>query len=192
MRKTSDAFCTSVVRDCLQWFIAETAAQQACHLQLDAADAAYAVRIQLSGKMTHVLAIWQAAEKAHIQRCRAETVAMRAEPMKRYLMQQLMPVLAKAMVEAAEEQAADPVQFVAHKLLEVRLRLMSLGTGLIKGVSVLDAMILYSSLSLDRHQSAFWSDPNTSCDAQLIAGQVAAKLTVSWHTNKHCPGCRYL
>ncbi|DBA71290.1 TPA: Adenylate kinase 7 [Trebouxia sp. C0005] len=134
----------------------------------------------------------EAAEKAHIQRCRAETVAMRAEPMKRYLMQQLMPVLAKAMVEAAEEQAADPVQFVAHKLLEVRLRLMSLGTGLIKGVSVLDAMILYSSLSLDRHQSAFWSDPNTSCDAQLIAGQVAAKLTVSWHTNKHCPGCRYL
>ncbi|KAL0028541.1 hypothetical protein WJX79_000350 [Trebouxia sp. C0005] len=60
----------------------------------------------------------EAAEKAHIQRCRAETVAMRAEPMKRYLMQQLMPVLAKAMVEAAEEQAADPVQFVAHKLLE--------------------------------------------------------------------------
>ncbi|DBA87705.1 hypothetical protein WJX77_003659 [Trebouxia sp. C0004] len=60
----------------------------------------------------------EAAEKEHIQRYRAEMVAMRAEPMKRYLMQQLMPVLAKAMVEATEEQAADPVQFVAHKLLE--------------------------------------------------------------------------
>ena len=61
---------------------------------------------------------------------------MRAEPMKRYLMQQLMPVLAKAMVEATEEQAADPVQFVAHKLLEVRLRLMGFG---LSCVSVLDA-----------------------------------------------------
>ena len=44
---------------------------------------------------------------------------MRAEPMKGLLMQQLMPVLAKALVEATEEQAADPVQFVAHKLLQV-------------------------------------------------------------------------
>jgi len=83
-----------------------------------------------------VVAIWQAAEEKHIQRCRAETVAIRAEPMKRYLMQQLMPVLAKAMVEATEEQAADPVQFVAHKLLEVRLNLMSLRLGVIKCVSV--------------------------------------------------------
>jgi len=88
-----------------------------------------------------VVVIWQAAEEEHIQRCRAETVAMRAEPMKRYLMQQLMPVLAEAMVEATEEQAADPVQFVAHKLLEVRLRLMSLGPGVIKCVSLLDAML---------------------------------------------------
>lgn len=44
---------------------------------------------------------------------------MRAEPLKGLLMQQLMPVLAKALVEATEEQAADPVQFVAHKLLQV-------------------------------------------------------------------------
>ncbi len=90
---------------------------------------------------TNMVAIWQAAEEQHIQRCRAETVAMRAEPMKRYLMQQLMPVLAKAMVEANEKQAADPVQFVAHKLLEVRLRLMSLGLGIIKCIGVLDAMV---------------------------------------------------
>ena len=89
--------------------------------------------------MTHVVVIWQAAEGEHIQRCRAETVAMRAEPMKHCLMQQLMPVLAKAMVEATEEQAADPVQFVAHKLLEVPLRL-SLGQGVIKCACVLDAM----------------------------------------------------
>lgn len=89
--------------------------------------------------MTHMVAFWQAAEEQHIQRCRAETIAMRAEPVKRYLMQQLMPVLAKAMVEANEEQAADPVQFVAHKLLEVRLRLIGLGLGVIKYVSVLNA-----------------------------------------------------
>ena len=62
---------------------------------------------------------FQAAEDEHIQRCRKETVAMRAEPLKRLLMQQLMPVLAKALVEATDEQAADPVQFVAHKLLQV-------------------------------------------------------------------------
>ncbi len=90
--------------------------------------------------MTHMVAIWQAAEEQHIQRCRAETVAMRAEPMKRYLMQQLMPVLAKAMVEATEEQAADPVQFVAQKLLEVRIRLMCLGLGVVKRVIVLHVM----------------------------------------------------
>ncbi len=87
-----------------------------------------------------MVAIWQAAEEQHIQRCRAETVAMRAEPMKRYLMQQLMPVLAKAMVEATEEQAADPVQFVAQKLLEVRIRLMCLGLGVVKRVIVLHVM----------------------------------------------------
>ncbi len=51
---------------------------------------------------------------------------MRAEPMKRYLMQQLMPVLAKAMVDAADEQAAEPVQYVAHKLLEVSFRACSM------------------------------------------------------------------
>ncbi len=87
-----------------------------------------------------MVAIWQAAEEQHIQRCRAETVAMRAEPMKRYLMQQLMPVLAKVMVEATEEQAADPVQFVAQKLLEVRIRLMCLGLGVVKRVIVLHVM----------------------------------------------------
>lgn len=44
---------------------------------------------------------------------------MKAEPMKRYLMQQLMPVLAKAIVDARDQQAPDPVQFVAQQLLEV-------------------------------------------------------------------------
>lgn len=39
--------------------------------------------------------------------------------MKRYLMQQLMPVLAKAMVDATYQQAPDPVRFVAQQLLEV-------------------------------------------------------------------------
>ena len=43
---------------------------------------------------------------------------MKAEPMKRYLMQQLMPVLAKAMVDASDQQAPDPVHF-AQQLLEV-------------------------------------------------------------------------
>ena len=61
----------------------------------------------------------QKEEDRHVQRCRAETVAMHAEPLKRCLMQQLMPVLAKAMVEATDEQAPDPVHFIAHKLLEV-------------------------------------------------------------------------
>lgn len=44
---------------------------------------------------------------------------MKAEPMKRYLMQQLMPVVAKAMVDADSQQASDPVHFVAQQLLEV-------------------------------------------------------------------------
>lgn len=44
---------------------------------------------------------------------------MKAEPMKRYLMQQLMPVVAKAMVDAESQQAPDPVHFVAQQLLEV-------------------------------------------------------------------------
>ena len=44
---------------------------------------------------------------------------MKAEPMKRYLMQQLMPALAKAMVDARDQQAPDPVHFVAQQLLEV-------------------------------------------------------------------------
>ena len=61
--------------------------------------------------------------------------------MKRYLMQQLMPVLAKAMVEATEEHAADPVQFMAHKLLEVRLRLMCLRLSIAKRARGLDAML---------------------------------------------------
>ena len=39
--------------------------------------------------------------------------------MKRYLMQQLMPVVAKAMVDADNQQAHDPVHFVAQQLLEV-------------------------------------------------------------------------
>ena len=46
--------------------------------------------------------------------------------MKRYMLQQLMPVLAKAMVDAANEHAPEPVQYVAHKLLEVRCRCCSL------------------------------------------------------------------
>lgn len=61
----------------------------------------------------------QAVEKQHVERCRAEAVAVKAEPMKRYLMQQLMPLLAKAMVDATYQQAPDPVQFVAQQLLEV-------------------------------------------------------------------------
>lgn len=64
---------------------------------------------------------FQAGQDEYILRSRRETVAMRAEPMKGLLMQQLMPVLAKALVEATEEQAADPVQFVAHKLLQVMI-----------------------------------------------------------------------
>lgn len=44
---------------------------------------------------------------------------MMAEPAKRCLMQQLMPVLAKAMVDATDQQAADPVRFVAEQLLQV-------------------------------------------------------------------------
>lgn len=63
----------------------------------------------------------QVAEDQHVQRCRAETVAMKAEPMKRYLMQQLMPVLAKAMVDAKDQHVPNPVQFVAEQLLEVSL-----------------------------------------------------------------------
>lgn len=43
---------------------------------------------------------------------------MKAEPMKRYLMQQLMPVLAKAMVDATDQHVPNPVQFVAEQLLE--------------------------------------------------------------------------
>lgn len=43
---------------------------------------------------------------------------MKAEPMKRYLMQQLMPVLAKAMVDAKDQHVPNPVQFVAEQLLE--------------------------------------------------------------------------
>ena len=61
----------------------------------------------------------QEAEEVHVQRRRTEIVAMHAEPLKRCLMQQLMPVLAKAMVDATDQQAADPVQFIAQKLLEV-------------------------------------------------------------------------
>ena len=55
----------------------------------------------------------------YVQRCKAETVAMRAEPLKQYMMQQLMPVLSKALVDATIEQPAQPVQFVADELLEV-------------------------------------------------------------------------
>lgn len=46
---------------------------------------------------------------------------MKAEPMKRYLMQQLMPVLAKAMVDATDQHVPNPVQFVAEQLLEVSI-----------------------------------------------------------------------
>ena len=64
----------------------------------------------------------QAAAVEYVQRCRAETVAMRAEPLKRYMMQQLMPVLSKALVDATIEQPAQPVQFVADKMLEVTVQ----------------------------------------------------------------------
>ena len=63
----------------------------------------------------------QEAAEQHVQKCRADTVAMKAGPIKHLLMEQLMPVLTKAMVEATEEHAADPVQFVAQKLLEVSM-----------------------------------------------------------------------
>lgn len=46
---------------------------------------------------------------------------MKAEPMKRFLMQQLMPVLGKAMVDATEQQVPNPVQFVAEELVEVSI-----------------------------------------------------------------------
>ena len=46
---------------------------------------------------------------------------MMAEPLKRHLMQQLMPVLAKAMVDATDQHVPNPVQFVAEQLLEVNI-----------------------------------------------------------------------
>ena len=46
---------------------------------------------------------------------------MKAEPLKRQLMQQLMPVLAKAMVDATDQHVLNPVQFVAEQLLEVNI-----------------------------------------------------------------------
>ena len=39
--------------------------------------------------------------------------------MRRYLMQQLMPVVAKAIVDVQTDQTDDPVKFVAQQLLVV-------------------------------------------------------------------------
>lgn len=66
--------------------------------------------------------MFQVEEEAHIQKMRTDLIAMRAQPMRRYLMSKLMPVLAKAILEAQTEQPGEPASYVAQQLLKVRLQ----------------------------------------------------------------------
>lgn len=49
----------------------------------------------------------------------AEDAGIAAEPMKRLLLAEVMPHLSAAMLAAAAQHPSDPVDFIAHRLLQV-------------------------------------------------------------------------